>query len=99
MITDQPNTGDGDIRQGGGGNPPPHVSGHNPAEPRKLSREARLILHVDLAVRSGLTTEDALDGLGVTPRQLAAWRKGKPGDEAYEEQKRRKAKKLAGGAR
>lgn len=93
MITDI--VGDGDIRQGWGRNAPTTPA---PA-PVKLSREARLILHVDLAVRSGLSTDDALAGLDVTPRQLSAWRKGKPGQEAYDEQKRRKAAKSVGGAR
>lgn len=94
MSTDQPNTGDGAIRQGGGRNAPTTPA---PAAPVKLSREARLILHVDLALRSGLSTEDALAGLNVTQRQLSAWRKGKPGTEAYDEMKRRKAVKNAGG--
>ena len=89
MITDQPNTGDGDIRSGGRNAPTTPA----PVAPVKLSREARLLLHVQTAARMGLSLEDALAGTGVSARQVRRWAAGPAGDEAHDELKRRRLAK------
>ncbi len=69
MITDQPNTGDGDIRSGGRNAPTTP-----PAAP--AVKRMPLLRMVHHAQTMGLTVAEALEGTGVSLKQfkqVAAW--------------------------
>ncbi len=80
MITDQPNTGDGDIRQGGGRNAPkpPAPAAPVPVKMYVLGgstrmKRALIIAHVQKAMKAGLSMESAVVGLGVSAATVRRW--------------------------